>query len=162
MELCLLGKTQRSKKRRLKESEAEEQTRRSKKRRLEERKAEEQTRRSKKRRLEERKAEGYLCNNFLLNLAEEIDAPLKSSLVTRQFQLGLELDIDHSRLCNIMRELTWSRTFDILKVWRDDRRNLDNSTTEKIHGLCKALAKLERADLVEFVQHGEFIECAII
>ena len=54
----------------------------------------------------------------------------------------------------------WSKTFVILKVWRDGRRNLDSSS-EMIDGLCEALSKLDRSDLVEFVQYGEFIECAV-
>ena len=88
--------------------------------------------------------------------------PLRSSLDTRQFQLGLELDIDLSRLHNIMREpaIIWSRTFVILTEWRDKRWNL-GSSSEMIHGLCEALSKLERPDLVEYIQHGEFIECAV-
>ena len=56
--------------------------------------------------------------------------------------------------------IKWSKTFVILKVWRDGRRNLDSSS-EMIDGLCEALSKLDRSDLVEFVQYGEFIECAV-
>ena len=40
-----------------------------------------------------------------------------------------------------------SKTFVILKVWRDGRWNLDSSS-EVIDGLCEALSKLDRADLV--------------
>ena len=86
----------------------------------------------------------------------------ESSLDTRQFQLGELLYKEYSTLEQIMDEpaIEWSKTFVILKVWRDGRWNLD-SFSEMIDGLCKALSKLDRADLVDFVQHGEFIDCAV-
>ncbi|KAI0230594.1 hypothetical protein LSAT2_019088 [Lamellibrachia satsuma] len=55
-----------------------------------------------------------------------------------------------------MREpmIGWSKTFVILKVWRDGRWNLDSSS-ELVHDLCEALLKLKRGDLKTYVQHEQ-------